>query len=241
MATKSVLIVDDAPETRIFLKGIVNSLGYSFFEAKTGLDALKVLNDHAVDLVILDVMMPNYDGYQTMEFINKLKQKRNIKVAFFSGKKGDLDLEKIQELKPDDLIHKTVEIHVLKTKLKKLIEGTAAPFKLTIPSANANVSASSSSGEQQNNSASSASGGGAQTTPSAKPAVPGAETKNVDYSGTITNMPIVLEIKVLKIMPTGLQFSAKFQFKEGAELSIDCPNAASALKKSGILQVKVQS
>jgi CheY-like chemotaxis protein len=73
LATKSVLIVDDAPETRIFLKGIVNSLGYSFFEAKTGLDALKVLNDHAVDLVILDVMMPNYDGYQTMEFINKLK------------------------------------------------------------------------------------------------------------------------------------------------------------------------
>jgi CheY-like chemotaxis protein len=160
LATKSVLIVDDAPETRIFLKGIVNSLGYSFFEAKTGLDALKILNDHAVDLVILDVMMPNYDGYQTMEFINKLKQKRNIKVAFFSGKKGDLDLEKIQELKPDDLIHKTVEIQVLKNKLKKLIEGTAAPFKLTIPSANTHASASSSSGEQQSNNASSASGGG---------------------------------------------------------------------------------
>jgi hypothetical protein len=93
-----------------------------------------------------------------MEFINKLKQKRNIKVALFSGKKGDLDLEKIQELKPDDLIHKTVKIQVLKTKLKKLIEGTAAPFKLTIPSANNNASASSASGEQQNNSASSANG-----------------------------------------------------------------------------------
>ncbi|MBX9836713.1 MAG: response regulator, partial [Silvanigrellaceae bacterium] len=88
MATKSILIVDDAAETRIFLKGIINSLGFAHFEAKSGIDALKILNDHMIDLVILDVLMPNFDGYQTLEFINKLKQKQEIKVVFLTGKKG---------------------------------------------------------------------------------------------------------------------------------------------------------
>ena len=134
MATKSILIVDDAAETRIFLKGIINSLGFAHFEAKSGIDALKILNDHMIDLVILDVLMPNFDGYQTLEFINKLKQKQDIKVVFLTGKKGELDQAKIDELKPDDLIHKTVEIQVLKTKLKKLLDGSIPPTKPPIAS-----------------------------------------------------------------------------------------------------------
>ncbi len=236
MATKTILIVDDAAETRIFLKGIINSLGFAHFEAKSGLDALKILNDHLIDLVILDVLMPNFDGYQTLEFINKLKEKQNIKVVFLTGKKGDLDQAKIESLKPDDLIHKTVDIQVLKTKLKKLLDGSAQPPKpmaqtpqpqtTTTPPVSPKPMAQTPQ---------------PQTTTTPSPPVPQkpAETK-LDLAATITNMPIVLEIKILKITQTGITFSAKFQFKEGAQLSIDCPKAASALKKTGELQVKVQ-
>ena len=216
MATKSVLIVDDAPETRIFLKGIVNSLGFSHFEAKSGIDALKILKEHPVDLVILDVLMPNFDGYQTLEYINKLKQTQAIKVVFFTGKKGELDQMKIEQLKPDALIHKTVEIQVLKTKLKKLLDGSMTSLRphVVMPSS-------------------------PFTSPQLGPVTISRDEKKLDLVATITNMPIALEIKILKLTQSGIYFSAQFPFKEGSLLSIDCPKAANALKKTGDLQVKV--
>jgi CheY-like chemotaxis protein len=243
VATKTILIVDDAAETRIFLKGIINSLGFSHFEAKSGIDALKILNDQKIDLVILDVLMPNFDGYQTLEFINKLKEKQNIKVVFLTGKKGELDQAKIEALKPDDLIHKTVDIQVLKTKLKKLLDGSIPPTKAVapspqpIPSSPPPIPPPLAKPTAQPQTA-------AQTLTAAQPQTATtpqkpAETK-LDLAATITNMPIVLEIKILKITQSGITFSTKFQFKEGSQLSIDCLKAANALKKTGELQVKVQ-
>jgi CheY-like chemotaxis protein len=246
VATKTILIVDDAAETRIFLKGIINSLGFAYFEAKSGIDALKILNDHLIDLVILDVLMPNFDGYQTLEFINKLKEKQDIKVVFLTGKKGELDQAKIDELKPDDLIHKTVDIQVLKTKLKKLLDGSAPPPKSAAPPTAAPPTPPPTAPKpvvtapQVQPAAATAAAASAPKPPTAPPKTQAPTETKLDLAATITNMPIVLEIKILKITQSGLSFSAKFQFKEGAQLSIDCPKAASALKKTGELQVKVQ-
>ena len=249
MATKTILIVDDAAETRIFLKGVINSLGFAFYEAKSGIDALKILNDHMIDLVILDVLMPNFDGYQTLEFINKLKEKQDIKVVFLTGKKGELDQAKIEELKPDDLIHKAVDIQVLKTKLRKLLDGSASPKPAAAPTPQAQAPtpqpAAAPAPQVQAPTPKPAAAPAPQAptpTPQINTGAPSqttTETK-LDLSATITNMPIVLEIKILKITQSGIQFSAKYQFKDGAQLSIDCPKAASALKKTGELQVKVQ-
>lgn len=238
MATKSILIVDDAAETRIFLKGIINSLGFTHFEAKSGIDALKILNDHMIDLVILDVLMPNFDGYQTLEFINKLKQKQNIKVVFLTGKKGELDQAKIDELKPDDLIHKTVEIQVLKTKLKKLLDGSIPPTKPNVapaPQTQETIPKPPPVAPTAAAAATKPTPAAATTTQSVAST---AETK-LDLAAKITNMPIELDIKILKLTQSGITFSAKFQFKEGAQLTIDCQKAAAALKKTGELKVKV--
>ncbi|APJ04387.1 response regulator [Silvanigrella aquatica] len=256
MANKTVLIVDDAAETRIFLKGIVTSMGLAFFEAKSGIDALKILNEHMIDLVILDVLMPHFDGYQTLEFINKLKQKQNIKVVFLSGKKGDLDQDKIAALKPDDLIHKTVDIHVLKNKLRKILDGTAPPPSFaaasttppaaspapttTAPTVNAPKPAAPNTPSITPKPAPAGVAPQSGATTSATTTAPTAATPKLDLPATITNMPIVLDIKIIKITQSGIVFQAKHQFKEGALLSVDCPKAASSLKKTGELQLKVQ-
>lgn len=252
MATKTILIVDDAAETRIFLKGIINSLGYSFYEAKSGLDALKILNDHMIDLVILDVLMPNLDGYQTLEFINKLKLKQDIKVVFLTGKKGELDQAKIDELNPDDLIHKTVDIQVLKTKLKKLLDGSIPPTKPKAPVAQPVAEAAKTTPPPVSPPTSTQTvKPGVVATPQAKPNAPtstapkmttpippGGEAK-LDIAAKITNMPIDVDIIIIKLSPSSITFSAKFQFKEGSQLTIDSAKAASSLKKTGEFSVKV--
>jgi CheY-like chemotaxis protein len=121
LSIKSVLIVDDAAETRLFLKSLVSSLGFTVFEAKNGPDALKILNDQSINLVLLDILMPNMDGYQILNLMNQLRETKAFKVMFITGIRGELDHNKIDSLKPDDVVHKTVDIHVLKNKVKKLI------------------------------------------------------------------------------------------------------------------------
>ena len=123
MATHSILIVDDAAETRLFLKNLVVSLGYISFEAKNGPDAFKILKENKIDLVLLDILLPNMDGYQILEMLNKLKQSRKFKVVFITGIRGELDYSKLEALKPDEIIHKTIDIHVLKNKIRKIISG----------------------------------------------------------------------------------------------------------------------
>ncbi|BBH52334.1 response regulator [Fluviispira sanaruensis] len=260
MSGKSVLIVDDAVETRLFLKGIIKSLGYTPIDAKSGIDALKILGDQKIDLVILDVLMPNFDGYQTLEFINQLKKTQSIKVIFFSGKKGELDQTKIDELKPDDFIHKTVDIQVLKTKIKKLVVGgegqippltppQASPAQAPIPAKHAAAPIAQPPKAVVNTPgpakpvAVQPATAAAKATPTAatKPAQPAAPAAaKLDLSATITNMPIVLDIKITQLTSSGIVFHSKFQFKEGAQLSINCPQASATLKKPGELLTKVQ-
>lgn len=260
MATKTILIVDDAAETRIFLKGIINSIGFTFYEAKNGIDALKILNEHHIDLVILDVLMPNFDGYQTLEFINKLKEKQNIKVVFLTGKKAELDQAKIEELNPDDVIHKTVDIQVLKTKLKKLLDGSTPPTKPKViaspqqasstaqntpatpgppstPPPNANSTASKPTAFVAKNTSTTAAT--SNTPPKITTPTPPAGDSRQEITAKITNMPIDVDIIITKLTATSVTFSSKFQFKEGSQLTIESAKAASALKKNGEFSVKV--
>lgn len=58
----SVLVVDDEPMTRNLLRMILSYAGHKIYEADDGFDALDKIEQHAPDLVILDVMMPNMDG-----------------------------------------------------------------------------------------------------------------------------------------------------------------------------------
>ena len=120
MISHNVLIVDDAAETRLFLKDVVTSLGYIPFEAKNGLDALKTLSENKMDLILLDILMPDMDGYQLLEEINKLRDNRKFKVAFITGIRGELDTEKLDTLKPDEIIYKSVDIQVLKKDYLRL-------------------------------------------------------------------------------------------------------------------------
>jgi diguanylate cyclase (GGDEF)-like protein len=59
----TLLIVDDDPDVRAFLRAVLESDGHRVEEASTGLEALGWLKAHRPDLVLLDVMMPNMDGF----------------------------------------------------------------------------------------------------------------------------------------------------------------------------------
>ncbi|MFJ8517546.1 response regulator transcription factor [Lysinibacillus xylanilyticus] len=101
--SKTILIVDDDSDIVELLKLYLKAEGYSTLEAYEGKEAFNQLKNQAVDLAIIDIMMPFIDGYQLLQMI---RQEYKIPVILLSAK--DQDYDKITGLKlgADDYISK---------------------------------------------------------------------------------------------------------------------------------------
>ncbi|GIP31783.1 response regulator transcription factor [Paenibacillus sp. J2TS4] len=86
--TSKVLVVDDDPEIRDVVHIFLRNEGFHVLEAVDGLQALEVLNREKIDLIILDVMMPNFDGIKACF---KIRETSSIPIIMLSAKGEDID------------------------------------------------------------------------------------------------------------------------------------------------------
>lgn len=112
-----VLIVDDEPH---IVKLIKLSLGneYRFIETYSGYEALKVLKNETPDLVILDLMMPNIDGYQVCQNIRSHPKTKDIPIMILSAKNQVIDKFKSITVGADDYMVKPFEPEELVQRVK---------------------------------------------------------------------------------------------------------------------------
>lgn len=101
--TKTILIVDDDPDIVGLLKLYLNAEGYITLEAFDGKTAFNQLKNQAIDLAVLDIMMPIIDGYQLLQMI---RQQYKIPVILLSAKSQDYDKITGLKLGADDYISK---------------------------------------------------------------------------------------------------------------------------------------
>ena len=59
----TILVVDDYKNTRLFMKSLLENENYNVVLANDGKDALECLDQKAIDLMIVDIMMPNFNGF----------------------------------------------------------------------------------------------------------------------------------------------------------------------------------
>lgn len=88
MGTYTVLVVDDNEEIRDGIEIYLANEGLKVLKAKDGLEALEVLNEETVHLIILDIMMPRLDGISTTF---KIREQKNIPILMLSAKSEDTD------------------------------------------------------------------------------------------------------------------------------------------------------
>lgn len=69
--SKEVLIVDDEQEILDVIQLILDLRGYATLTAKSGLECLGILEEQRVDLILLDIMMPEMDGWQSVKAIKE--------------------------------------------------------------------------------------------------------------------------------------------------------------------------
>lgn len=116
---KKVLIVDDEPDTLELVKLVLESGGFETVLAASGKEALNELEASKPDLVLLDIMMPDMDGW---EVFRKIKEyNANMPIAILTAKAQNFDrLLGLHVLKADDYITKPFGKNELISRVRKL-------------------------------------------------------------------------------------------------------------------------
>lgn len=116
--TFRILVVDDNPEIREIIRILLNSEGYQVTETSDGGTALNRLSQAAFDLIILDIMMPGLNGYQTCLEIRKIT---NAPILFLSARTKDSDKMLGFSSGGDDYLAKPFSCSELLGRVKALI------------------------------------------------------------------------------------------------------------------------
>ncbi|MEJ5261421.1 MAG: response regulator [Ignavibacterium sp.] len=117
---EEILIVDDDPDTLFTMNELVQSLGYKTYLAKSGIECLKMLDHIKPDLILLDIMMPGMDGFQTLKNIRSMKKMDDVPVYAVTAKAMAGDKEIILKNGFNDYIPKPVNSTIISTKISQL-------------------------------------------------------------------------------------------------------------------------
>ncbi len=104
--SRSVLVVDDEPNIVLSLEFIMKQAGFEVRVARDGDEALGAIEASLPDLVLLDVMMPNRDGYDVCQTIRANPAWKGIHIIMLTAKGRDIEREKGMALGADDYITK---------------------------------------------------------------------------------------------------------------------------------------
>ena len=118
MENSTILIVDDNQEIREIIEILLTGEGFQAVQAKDGMTALELLKEREFDLIILDIMMPGMNGYQTCLEIRKMS---NAPILFLSARTKDSDKTLGFSSGGDDYLPKPFSYNELLNRVKALI------------------------------------------------------------------------------------------------------------------------
>ena len=119
---KTLLLVDDdAVMIRTLREGL--STSYKVLPANSGANALKILARAKPDLILLDYEMPEMNGPQVLETLRADPETANIPVMFLTAKSDSGSIERIEALKPEGHMLKTLPLREIKAIIQKFFDG----------------------------------------------------------------------------------------------------------------------
>ena len=91
MAIRKVLVVDDSPVDLTNIRHIVNEAGYLTITASNGREAIEKAKAEKPDLIFMDIIMPDMDGYAACRLLSNETQTKGIPIVFVTSKKQKAD------------------------------------------------------------------------------------------------------------------------------------------------------
>ena len=116
--TRKILVVDDTRNVQLLISDFLSSQDFEVLFASDGEEALEVFHANTFDLILLDIMMPNMDGYQ---FISHLRKESNIPVIMITAKQQEADIIRGFDLGADDYITKPFRLRELLVRMRAVM------------------------------------------------------------------------------------------------------------------------
>ena len=125
-----VLIVDDEPFIRLILRHFLEREGYQIAEAQNGIEAIKLFKQLHPDIVLLDALMPDMDGFECCTQLELLDRNKHTPILMITGLNDEESVDRAFEVGAMDYITKPVHWPVLRQRVKRLIEQSQLQQKL---------------------------------------------------------------------------------------------------------------
>lgn len=119
---KKILLVDDEPNIVMSLEYTFKKNNFEVFIARDGQEALDILKTQQPDVIILDIMMPLVDGFETLEHIKKNVALQHCKVLFLSAKNKISDIQKGLALGADAYLTKPFSVKKVVEQVQELLQ-----------------------------------------------------------------------------------------------------------------------
>jgi len=120
-SNKNILIVDDEDDIRNLMTEVLSFNGYNVLSARDGKEALSKIKKERVDLIILDINLPDINGYDVFKLILNNEKTKNIPVIIFSSSDTVSSINKFMVLGAKDYILKSEGMNQWLTKVKKYL------------------------------------------------------------------------------------------------------------------------
>ncbi|MFN3195734.1 MAG: response regulator [Chlorobiota bacterium] len=131
MSTKPILVVDDNKITTKLLKRYLESNGYEVMVAHDGIECLEAVKEKKPYAIVLDVMMPRMDGYETVKNLKQNESDKDIPVVIVTSLNDTANQLKSIEAGADDFLSKPIEEKLLVAKVKLLSDLHIAQKKVS--------------------------------------------------------------------------------------------------------------
>ncbi|MBV8834676.1 MAG: response regulator [Acidobacteriaceae bacterium] len=117
-----LLLVDDDRDNLLALQAVLEPLGQELMLASSGLEALRLCLEHDFAAMLLDVRMPEMDGFETAELIRARKRSSHTPILFLTGYRSDEQLFRGYDLGAVDFLFKPIVPEILQSKVAVFVE-----------------------------------------------------------------------------------------------------------------------
>jgi CheY-like chemotaxis protein len=118
----TILVVEDNAMNMRLMADLLGHYGYEVLEAGNGLQAMMLVHQHHVDLILMDMQMPIMNGFECVQMLHANEKTAGIKIVAVTSLAMDEDKARILETGVDELITKPIDTREFPNIIKQLLE-----------------------------------------------------------------------------------------------------------------------
>jgi signal transduction histidine kinase len=135
---ETILVVDDNGPNRRLFEAMLSTAAYKVVLAEDGAEAIAVFREQSPELVLLDLLMPGMDGFETFRRLRELPQGKETPIIIVTALTDLANVQRAIELSPDDFLAKPVHRVELLARVRALLDGRARRLEIPPPVAPVN-------------------------------------------------------------------------------------------------------